>query len=166
MKGIEIQRMQASHLPEVLAIERDVFPAPWSEGMFRQELSRNVASRLEVALFEEKVVAYYLAWFLEDMVHLINIAVAVRLQRKGIGTLLLEQILKEAVRDGKRFIALEVRKSNTAAQSFYCKHHFMKIGVRRGYYSDNFEDAILMVLDLARHPIEERRREKDEDAGQ
>ena len=152
MKGIKIQRMQASHLSGVLAIEKDVFPAPWSEGMFRQELSRKAASRIRVALFKKKVVGYYLAWFLEDMVHLINIAVARRFHRKGIGTILLEEILAEAMDAGKRYIVLEVRKSNETAQLFYDTFHFEKIGLRKRYYSDNFEDAVLMMRDLDRHP--------------
>jgi ribosomal-protein-alanine N-acetyltransferase len=153
MKGIEIQEMQPSHLPEVLAIEREVFPAPWSEGMFRQELSGNVVSRMRVALFENRVIAYYIAWFLNDMVHLINIAVALRYQRKGVGTVLLERILGEAEREGRRYIALEVRKGNTSAQLFYGKFHFEKVGIRKRYYSDNFEDAVLMLLDLDKHPF-------------
>jgi ribosomal-protein-alanine N-acetyltransferase len=152
MKGIEIQQMHPSHLPAVLAIEQEVFPAPWSEGMFRQELSGNVASRMRVALLENRVIAYYIAWFLEDMVHLINIAVARRYQHRGIGTVLLERILGEAGREGRRYIALEVRESNTAAQQFYEKFNFEKIGIRKKYYSDNHEDAVLMLLDLEKHP--------------
>lgn len=158
--------MQPSHLPEVLAIEREVFPTPWSEGMFRQELSGNVASRMRVVLRDKKVVGYYIAWFLEDMVHLLNIAVARRYQRNGIGTILLEQILGEAAEEGRRYIALEVRRSNTAAQLFYRVFHFEKVGIRKRYYSDNFEDAILMVLDLERNPYRKRSREKGEDADQ
>jgi ribosomal-protein-alanine N-acetyltransferase len=160
MKGIEIQPMQASHLPGVLEIEKDVFPAPWSEGMFRQELSRKAASRMRVAMFKKKVVGYYLIWFLEDMVHLINIAVAGRFHRKGIGTVLLDEILAEATNNGKRYIALEVRVSNKTAQLFYDKFHFDKIGVRKRYYSDNFEDAVLMIRDLDRHPYKKGMGEK------
>lgn len=161
MKEIKIQRMQASHLPGVLAIEKDVFPAPWSEGMFRQELSGKGASCMRVALFEKEVIGYYLAWFLKDMVHLINIAVAGPFHRKGIGTVLLEEILAEAMDAGKRFIVLEVRQSNITAQLFYDKFHFEKIGIRQKYYSDNFEDAVLMMRDLDRHPYKKGMGEKD-----
>ena len=154
MERIEIHNMQPSHLPGVLTIEREVFSTPWSEGMFRQELSSNVASRARVALFENEVVAYTIAWFLEDMVHLLNIAVSQRFQRRGVGTLLLVQILRDAMKEGRRYIALEVRKSNTPAQAFYEKFHFEKVGIRKRYYSDNFEDAVLMVLDLERYPFE------------
>jgi len=162
MEKIEINNMHPSHVPEVLDIEREVFSTPWSEGMFRQELSGNVISRARVALFENKVVAYTIAWFLEDMVHVLNIAVSKRFQHKGVGTLLLERILREAAKEGRRYIALEVRKSNLSAQSFYHKFHFEKVGIRKRYYSDNFEDAVLMVLDLARHPYVERTEKEEE----
>ncbi|MFH1754853.1 MAG: ribosomal protein S18-alanine N-acetyltransferase [Candidatus Latescibacterota bacterium] len=153
MKEIEIQPMQASHLAEVLAIENDVFPAPWTEGMFRQEMSHQRVSRLSVVIRHRKVVGYYIAWFLEDMVHLVNIAVARPFHRKGIGSVCLERILDEATQEGRRYIVLEVRGSNRSALEFYHAFHFEKVGVRKRYYSDNFEDAILMALDLVKHPF-------------
>ncbi len=150
MEAVEIRPMQVSHLPEILTIEREVFPSPWTEGMFRQELSRIYVSRLYVALLGDRVVGYELAWFIEDVVHLINIAVAKSYQHRRIGTKLLKHLQEEAVEENKRYITLEVRRSNETAQEFYKAFCFDVAGVRKKYYSDNHEDAVLMILDLGK----------------
>ncbi|NIM20401.1 MAG: ribosomal protein S18-alanine N-acetyltransferase [Candidatus Latescibacteria bacterium] len=154
--------MRVSHLPEVLAIESEVFFTPWTEGMFRQELSRGWVSRVYVALLEERVVGYEIAWFVEDSVHLVNIAVAQSLRRRKIGSVLLENILDEAIGEGKRHVTLEVRKSNRAAQAFYRSFGFELVGIREGYYSDNHEDAVLMTLFLPSY-VRKRRRHDETD---
>jgi ribosomal-protein-alanine acetyltransferase len=148
MSDIEIKPMRIRHIPEILKIESRVFALPWSEDMFRFELSRMGVSRLYVALLRNRVVGYEMAWFLEDEVHLINIAVAPEYQHRKIGSRLLEHLIAEATRAGAGSITLEVRKSNRRAQTFYRAFHFEYIGVRDNYYSDNQEDAILLMLDL------------------
>lgn len=83
-------------------------------------------------------------WFLADEAHILSIAVREAYRRRGIGDLLLISALDLAIELKARIVTLEVRVSNTAAQSLYTKYNFIKIGVRRGYYTDNREDAILM----------------------
>ncbi len=140
--------MQISHVPEILAIERDIFTSPWSKENFRQELMRIGVSRAFVALLGGRVVGYEIAWFLGDEVHLVNIAVARIYQQMKIGTLLLNYLIGYAMKEGKRIITLEVRRSNTIAQAFYRSFSFDCIGLRRAYYTDNREDALLMMLDM------------------
>ncbi len=161
MTRVEIIPMEMDHLEEILAIEEAVFTTPWTRGMFEQEIlrrdvPRGPGSHVAVAIHEGEVIAYSIAWVLLDEVHLVNIAVRSDYQEKGIGTLLLKQIIDKACRTEKVIITLEVRESNTTAQAFYRGFMFHEIGVRRGYYSDNRENAVLMVLDLS--PLIERRR--------
>ncbi len=148
MKTVNIQPMRIRHIPEILEIEKEVFTTPWSEDMFRFELSRGRISRLYVALLDDRVVGYEMAWFLEDEIHLINIAVAYRYQHQKIGSRLLEFLIAEAAAVQASFITLEVRKSNRPAQAFYRAFHFEYIGIRENYYSDNHDDAVLLMLDL------------------
>jgi ribosomal-protein-alanine N-acetyltransferase len=149
MIDVKIVPMNEHHLPEVIAIEQGVFESPWNADMFRQEIYGAFGSVPAVALMEQRVVGYRIAWFVEDEVHLVNIAVDKRHQRLGIGTLLLHQLIDEAASRDMSIMTLEVRASNTAAQEFYRRFLFKAVGIRRGYYSDNREDALLMVLDLA-----------------
>jgi ribosomal-protein-alanine N-acetyltransferase len=158
---VDIIPMGADHVDEILAIEEVVFPTPWTRGMFEQEIARRdvrqgPGSYSVVAIHEREVAAYSMAWILLDEVHLVNIAVRPDFQESGIGTLLLNHLIDVACRTDKTIITLEVRESNTIAQAFYRGFLFREIGVRRGYYSDNRENAVLMVLDLS--PIIERRR--------
>jgi ribosomal-protein-alanine N-acetyltransferase len=148
MTNVTLVRMNESHITEILAIEEEVFEGPWTYEMFRQEVRGVFGSHATVAIMNGSVVGYQIAWFIEDEVHLVNIAVDKNHQAKGIGALLLNQLIDEAISTNKLIITLEVRASNRGAQAFYNRFFFRTIGVRKGYYSDNREDALLMVLDL------------------
>lgn len=152
MKNLKLAQMNESHIPGVLAIERRVFDTPWTQEMFVQEIRGVFGSYTTVALVDDRVIGYQIAWLIEDEVHLVNIAVDPSSQNHGVGTLLLNHLIEHARNQHKAFITLEVRASNAAAQAFYHRFMFHTIGVRRGYYSDNREDALLMVLDLSRLP--------------
>jgi ribosomal-protein-alanine N-acetyltransferase len=114
----------------------------------RRDVSRGPGSYAVVAIHENDVIAYSIAWFLLDEVHLVNIAVRPDHQVRGIGSVLLHHLIDSARRTDKTIITLEVRESNTAAQAFYRGFMFREIGVRRSYYTDNHENAVLMALDL------------------
>jgi ribosomal-protein-alanine N-acetyltransferase len=153
MTRVDIIPMEAEHLDAILAIEEEVFPTPWTRGMFEQEIMRRNAlhgpgSYAVVAVHEGEVIAYSIAWFLLDEAHLVNIAVRPDLQQRGIGTLLLHHLIDDARSWDKTIITLEVRESNTVAQAFYRGFLFREIGVRRSYYTDNRENAVLMARDL------------------
>jgi len=149
MNDVKLTRMTESHIAQVLAIERTVFESPWTSQMFRQEVQGIFGSYPTVAIVDGRVVGYQVAWFIEDEVHLVNIAVRKDYQERGIGALLLRELIEDALAKRKAIITLEVRASNEVAQAFYHRFLFRTIGVRKGYYSDNREDALLMALDLS-----------------
>lgn len=154
MTGLRLESMGASHVPDILEIEKTLFQTPWTQGMFEQELlagrsPEGPGSYAMVAVGEGRVVGYTVAWFIDEGVHLMNIAVRKDFQRRGVGRRLMKHLIDAALASGKVIVILEVRLGNTGAQVFYEGFGFEKFGVRRGYYADNREDAILMGLDLA-----------------
>ncbi len=158
MIDVRIQPMTVSHLNEILEIEKTLFPTPWTRRMFEEELGRSSPVTYAVAgVWAGRVIGYTIAWFLLDEVHLVNIAVHEKWQRRGVGSFLLNHLIDGACTAGATVITLEVRRSNTVAQEFYGGYGFKKIAVRRGYYSDNREDAVLMAMDLV-DLIERRKR--------
>ena len=166
MIEVKIEPLKASHISQILEIEETLFPTPWTRGMFEQELAEDPGgdgpgSHAFVAMHRGRLVGYALAWFVEDGVHLMNIAVCKEFQRKGVGRILLEDLIERAVAAKKLVIILEVRAGNKAAHEFYTRFMFIRYGVRRGYYADTHEDAILMALDLT-ELTEGRRRGKEE----
>jgi ribosomal-protein-alanine N-acetyltransferase len=150
MTDVKIVAMGESHVREVVAIEQAVFGTPWTEDMFRQEIEGAFGSQAFVATLNARVVGYSIAWFFEKEVHLVNIAVHSAYRKRGVGNHLLNHLIHRALERGMRIVTLEVRASNHSAQTFYRRAHFRPIGIRKRYYSDNREDAVLMVLDLER----------------
>jgi ribosomal-protein-alanine N-acetyltransferase len=130
-----------------MLIERSSFPYPWSPRFFLQELQVSCA-RSSLVESGGKILGYVLFWLLPDAVDVHNIAVRTEYRRRGIGRMLLNQVLAEAGRRRATRVTLEVRKSNTAAQKLYQSFGFVITGVRKGYYSDNGEDALAMALEL------------------
>jgi ribosomal-protein-alanine N-acetyltransferase len=140
------RRMVLDDLPVVHAIDSLSFSLPWSERSFRFELTENPTSRGWVAEVDGQVVGMLILWLVEDEAHIATIATHPDQRRSGIGEGLLRTALRAAFQQGARRAFLEVRASNLAAQTLYQKYQFSIDGVRRGYYKDNMEDAILMSL--------------------
>ncbi|OGP98856.1 MAG: ribosomal-protein-alanine N-acetyltransferase [Deltaproteobacteria bacterium RBG_16_55_12] len=95
-----------------------------------------------------KIVAYVIYWLLPDEMDIHNLAVHSAYRRQGIGKSLLQEVIDEARRNGSSRVTLEVRRSNEAAQRLYYSLGFVERGVRKGYYSDDGEDALTMVLEF------------------
>lgn len=148
MDDVVIMPMTIDHIPQVVRIEQRVFASPWRSEVFMHELQGINVSRSFVALDGDRVAGYMIAWFIEDEIHLINIAVAREDQRKGVGSDLLLHLIELALDEGRKLITLEVRAGNIAAVALYRSFSFEYAGMRERYYSDNKEDAILMVLDV------------------
>ena len=151
-KGIfSIGEYQEGDLDEIIRIERDSYPTPWSENLFRCEMTSPI-SRLLVGRMtreqEEEVAGYIVYWRVDDEVHIHNIAVRRDMRRKGIASRLLEEAFRRSRLEGGRWVSLEVRHSNHPAQRMYEKIGFTISGVRRGYYTDTKEDALIMWADL------------------
>jgi ribosomal-protein-alanine N-acetyltransferase len=131
-----------------MAIERTAYAYPWSERFFRQEMQVECA-RSFLAEFDGRIAGYVLFWLLPGAIDIHNIAVHSDFRRRGLGRRLLEQVVLEARGRASSRIMLEVRRSNLAAQKLYESMGFAVTGIRKGYYSDDGEDAFLMALDLA-----------------
>ena len=148
MDDLVIEPFAEPHLAEVLRIEREAFPAPWTESMFRQEIEEKWLSRSFVARVNGVVAGYVISWFLRGEVHILNVAVATVFQRRGIGRRLLAHVIELGEQTEHHLATLEVRASNDAAKLLYVTMGFAPVGIRRRYYRDNDEDAIVMVKRL------------------
>lgn len=137
-----IRRLTYADLPQVIAIERRAFPSPWSLAMFVLELSK--AGGICLAATEgSKIRGYMICSRYDTVWHIMNVAVDPTLQRKGIGSALLTHLLSEVDDDTARY-TLEVRQSNAPAIALYERYGFITAGLRRRYYQDNGEDALIM----------------------
>ena len=141
---IEIAPMSAADIPAVLEIERRSFPTPWPRDAYIHELENNRTAVYMVAQREGAVVGFAGMWIVLDEAHITTIAVDPPQRGQGIGEALLIAMIERAGERGARWMQLEVRRSNTVAQALYRKYGFRDVGVRRNYYSDNSEDAIVM----------------------
>ena len=139
--------MKKKDLPEVLEIERLCFRQPYSYEIFEQELQIDAAN-LWVVVFKRRVVAYLDFWMVADEMELVSIAVHPDFQGIGAGAFLLRAMLRYAQKQGQRSIVLDVRASNTAALHLYQKFSFRRVGLRKRYYSDNQEDALILRREL------------------
>jgi [ribosomal protein S18]-alanine N-acetyltransferase len=141
-EDLTIRRLSYSDLPQVIAIERRAFPTPWSLAMFVLELSKPSGICL-AATRDGDLIGYLICSRYDRVWHLMNVAVDLDQRRRGIATALLERLFAEADGPGEQF-TLEVRTSNGPAIELYRGFGFDSAGVRRGYYHDNREDALIM----------------------
>jgi len=141
--NVELRRLDASDLDVVEAIERESYPTPWSRSMFDAEL-RKPSSLALGAFATDVLVGYAFVSRYVDAWHVMNVAVANAYRRRGIASALLERLFDVTVSDPRRGYTLEVRVSNTGAIRLYEQLGFEARGIRRGYYTDNREDALIM----------------------
>lgn len=139
-----IECMSLVDLEQVVEIEQASFPTPWTRQSFLHELLENERAIYLVYKNVDRVWGYIGMWVILDEGHITTLAVHPAFRQQGVGNSLILK-LEDAARDrGVRHLTLEVRKSNTAAQDLYKKLGFVSMGVRRQYYLDNLEDAIIM----------------------
>ncbi len=143
----KVRPMEPRDLPAVLAIESVSFPTPWSYQAFASEL-RNRYGVYFVALAGERVVGYAGMWLFLGEAHVTTIAVHPDYRRRGLGRLLLGTLVRHAKEQGAETMILEVRPSNLAARRLYQEMGFRQIGVRRNYYLETREDALVMLKNL------------------
>lgn len=154
-----VEPMQQEDVPTVAAIDRMVFTLPWSSNAFGYELRSNPMSRYSVARdraqkpridesgLDPSIVGYGGFWMMLDEAHICTLGVHPAWRRRGVGELLLASMIGQAADLHAGFVTLEVRVSNTPAQRLYEKYGFRSVGVRKGYYSDNHEDALIMTTE-------------------
>ena len=141
-----IRRMTLADVDGVAAVEAATFPTPWSREAFISEM-KNVAARYLVAEKDGRIIGYAGAWIILDESHITNIAVLKDERGQGIGRALTHGLMQYLSNLGAAYATLEVRKSNEVAQNLYVSLGFIKLGVRKRYYEDNGEDALIMVCD-------------------
>lgn len=146
-EGIFSSTLTLADFEQVVALEPLCYPNPWSREVLYNEFSNEIS--LRIALHSgPTLVAYCFNHLVLDELHLLNVAVAPQWRGSGLGSLLLSITLEEAKERGASRAFLEVRPSNTIAISLYEKFNFRRLGIRKCYYSDNAEDAILMEASL------------------
>jgi ribosomal-protein-alanine N-acetyltransferase len=172
--------MTEADISQVADIEAESFPTTWPRTAYRRELNNKLARylvlvdrshapvvhqpRVQKSFFglrrrvaedemttNDFIVGYVGVWFMVDEAHIVAIAVRESYRGQGLGELLLSRAMDLAMENQQDVVTLEVRRSNLVAQALYEKYRFLKVGVRRRYYSDNHEDAIIMSTPSIQH---------------
>lgn len=141
---LEITPMRRRHLRSVIAIEQQVFPSPWSVGLYLSELAQPATRAYFVAKVGGEVVGYGGMMLVVGEAHVTTIAVGPTWQRSGIGRRLLLRLAREARARNAQHLTLEVRVSNVGAQELYRQFGFAPAGIRKNYYAEVHEDALVM----------------------
>jgi ribosomal-protein-alanine N-acetyltransferase len=150
---VQIAPMRRRHLRSVLRIEAQVYPTPWTHGLFVSELALRSSRVYVVARVGREIVGYAgLMMTLTDG-HVTTIAVDPEWQRQGIATRLLVTLAQEAIARSATALTLEVRLSHHGAQRLYQRFGFKAVGVRKGYYADTGEDALIMWVHEVAEPV-------------
>ena len=155
--NLQLRRVDARDLDAIDTIERASYPTPWSRSMFAAELRK--PSGLAIGAFAEEtgeLVGYAFVSRYVDAWHVMNVAVAPEFRRRGVASALLRRVFEVTDSDQRRGYTLEVRVSNADAIRLYERLGFQPRGVRRGYYTDNREDALIMWRETAPEEGEER----------
>jgi len=150
-KSIEIKRMAMDDINEILSIEDSLFPAPWSHNVFDRELelpiSRSLVAKIRKDIFNE-IAGYIIYWVFAEEVHVHKIAVRKDLQKSGIASKLMAEMIRLSSEEGAALCILEVGLSNESAIKLYEKFGFTVRDVRSKYYSESGEDALIMCAEL------------------
>jgi ribosomal-protein-alanine N-acetyltransferase len=171
----QVRPMTMGDIPQVTEIEREAFPTTWPPTAYRRELANRLARYLVVSdrtattptppvrgtlrrsfvdvllgrpvpvATTDQIVGYLGLWLMVDQAHIVAIAVRQDYRGRGLGDLLMAEAIEASLASGVESVTLEVRRSNELAQRLYEKYGFLKVGVRKGYYSDNREDAVVMT---------------------
>jgi ribosomal-protein-alanine N-acetyltransferase len=141
---VHVVPMRRRHLRSVLRIEAETHPRPWSLSLFMSEMALRTSRAYYVARVDGFVVGYAGLMMSADEGHITTIAVDPNWHRRKIGTRLMLVVAREAIRRGARALTLEVRVSNKAAQELYRTFGFKPAGIRRNYYAETNEDALVM----------------------
>lgn len=148
LDGISFRLMKLSDIDDILVIERSSFATPWSRQAFFNELTSNQHAHYLVLEYNQKIVGYCGIWVVFDEAHITNIAVLPGYRGKKLGEALLQQVINFTKAMEAKTISLEVRVSNNIAQNLYKKYGFQNGGIRKNYYVDNQEDALVMWVKL------------------
>ncbi len=141
---VVIAPMRTKDLKGVLRIEEAVFPQPWSHRLFVEELAQRKSRAYRAAWVGRSIVGFAGQMFIDDETHVNNIAVEPAWQRRGLGAVLLVDLVRTALARGARHLTLEVRVGNDPAIALYQRFGMAPVGVRRNYYPETGDDALVM----------------------
>jgi len=154
---LSVEPMRYEDIATVQNIEREIFPSPWPKNAYATELSQNRQASYIVLRQDGQLVGYAGVWRVAHEAHVTTIGVRARDQGKGYGKALFAALVQRAYEMGARWVTLEVRSANLPAMRLYERFGFKVIGRRRGYYTDNGEDAVIMWSDTIHAPAFKRR---------
>ena len=148
MNDLIIRKIEFDDIDQIMEIENECFSMPWSKESFIYEIDYNKVSEYYVAILGTEIVGYIGIWYILDEGNITNVAVRKSYRNQGIADTIINEVIKEAKAKKIEKIFLEVRESNNSAIKLYEKHSFIKIDRRKGYYKDNNEDAIIMLMQV------------------
>ena len=143
-ESITVRPMVMTDVDGVMAVEHDSFLTPWSRSAFEEELAQNRLARYIVAVENGEIVGYAGTWLVINEAHVTNVAVSGQRRREGIGRLLMQNLMELARDNDMESMTLEVRVSNAAARHLYEQLGFVEAGIRKNYYSETKEDALIL----------------------
>ncbi len=149
MSTLHIRDAQFLDLDTIEALEREIFPQPWSRGMLADELSRDPRRIALLASDSNRPLGFAFCWRVEDELHLINLGVLPDCRRRGVAQAILDHLLAHSRAQGAAIVTLEVRANNEPARRFYRRNGFLELALRPEYYPDTREDAVVMLKTLA-----------------
>ncbi len=139
-----IRRAKGEDAEQIAEVEKACFSTPWSYESLNHDIKENRRAIYIAAEIDGKICGYAGLWKILDEGHITNVAVFPEYRRRGIARAMLEALIDEAAKQGVERFTLEVRAGNDAAKKLYAGMSFLEAGVRRGYYEDNGEDALIM----------------------
>ncbi|OYD56412.1 ribosomal-protein-alanine N-acetyltransferase [Fictibacillus aquaticus] len=148
MENITYRMAKISDIEDIVGIEQCSFATPWTAEAFHNEIVGNQFAHYMLIEENFQTIGYCGVWVVMDEAHITNIAILPEHRGRKLGVALLEQVMKLAKRYGAATMTLEVRLTNTPARKLYEKLGFQNGGIRKNYYSDNGEDALVMWVEL------------------
>lgn len=148
MGELVIRKMEVADVENVMEVERATFTTPWTTDIFYQEIVDNQHAHYFVMELDQKIIGYVGTWIVIDDAQITNIAVMPAFRGHKLGEKLFLYTIQQAIRRGATRLSLEVRESNVIAQKMYRKFGLVPGGIRKNYYTDNQEDAVVMWVNL------------------
>ncbi|MBP2259035.1 ribosomal-protein-alanine N-acetyltransferase [Virgibacillus campisalis] len=148
MAELMIRKMEVKDIPQVMEVELASFQTHWPEDIFHQEVVENQHAHYFVMVLDNKIIGYAGLWIVLDDAQITNIAILPKFRGNKLGEKLFQYVAYQAMKNGVKRLSLEVRKSNVIAQKMYRKFGLVPGGIRKNYYTDDQEDAIVMWVKL------------------
>ncbi|MGM9924774.1 MAG: ribosomal protein S18-alanine N-acetyltransferase [Bacillus sp. (in: firmicutes)] len=145
---LSFRLMEEKDLDEIMELEHRCFTVPWTKDAFYNEIHQNKFATYIVLEEEGKIIGYCGAWLVIDEAHITNVAILPEYRGRGLGEALMVKMMDKCREESIERMTLEVRVSNVVAQSLYRKLGFQNGAIRKNYYSDNQEDAIVMWVNI------------------